>query len=972
MTPMTQVFISYSRKDQAFVRRLHNALENMQRDTWIDWSDIPPTSDWWNEIRTGIEQADNFVFIISPNSIASPICQMEIDYARSCSKRLVPIVLIQTDEKSAFAALAAHNLDENTRALLAGRDPLVLARDNWQALARHNWLFFEDSQDFDTTFNRLIQALDTDIDYLRNHTRLLVRAREWVSKEQNPSFLLQGAAISEAESWLGNTAGKEPPASALHITYITASRKAATRRQQVQLAAVTLALVVTAALAILAVLLGLSAETQRILASDNASTAIAARATSERSAVESRSLALGAIARQLFASQDPDYARAYALAANQMTAPPQQAITDLYQVGYAPGTIRILTGHHSQVNSVAFTPDGRALSGSADGTMILWDVQGEKPIRQFKGHDKAIWSVAVSADGQYALSGSADNTLVLWDIATGALIRRFAGHSDVVTSVAFSPTDPYVLSGSRTGWLILWDMETGQQKYQMEGHQSSVSSVAFSPDGQMIVSGARDSIILWDVKTGTILSRLAENLLSASAVTSVAFSPDSDYAYVVSGSADHSVTLWDRATGQPIRHYFGHEDFVFSVGFTPDAQHIISASADGTIRLWDVNSGDQIQRLDGHHQPIYSVAIDPTGRTLLSGSHDGTVRVWDIENGMTLQRLSGHHDWVTSISMSRDGRYVLSGSRDASLILWDAATGKARHRFNGQDQVTSVALSPDGQLALSAGIVNGLQLWNVQTGDPICCFKHDTQGAKTVAFSPDGTYAVSGSLDGLITAWDVKTLAVLRTFGEHSKSVNSVTFSADGRYLLSGGADQVLILWDAKTGKAIRRFANEISAAVMTTAFSPDSRYVLCGTSDGLLLLWDKETDKVLQRFRGHTKGISSAMFSPDGQYILSGSDDKTLRLWNTQSGQIVRVYEGHYGAVTAVTFLAGGEKMMSASTDNSLILWQLEPGDMMAWVRQHRYVPEICLRSDGITDLCPPAALPTSTAAGSQQATTS
>src|SRR5262249_61206383 len=119
---MSQVFISYSRIDQAFVRSLHSELERLQRDTWIDWEDIPPTSDWWREICRGIDQADNFVFVISPNSMASPVCQLEIDYARSSNKRLVPVVLCKTDEQVAFAALAARKLDESTVALLAGRD----------------------------------------------------------------------------------------------------------------------------------------------------------------------------------------------------------------------------------------------------------------------------------------------------------------------------------------------------------------------------------------------------------------------------------------------------------------------------------------------------------------------------------------------------------------------------------------------------------------------------------------------------------------------------------------------------------------------------------------------------------------------------------------------------------------------------------------------------------------------------------
>ncbi|MFZ4556626.1 MAG: toll/interleukin-1 receptor domain-containing protein, partial [Pseudanabaena sp.] len=65
---MTDVFISYSRKDKDFVSTLHAAFERSQKNTWVDWNNIPLTSDWWAEIEKGIESADTFVFVISPDS----------------------------------------------------------------------------------------------------------------------------------------------------------------------------------------------------------------------------------------------------------------------------------------------------------------------------------------------------------------------------------------------------------------------------------------------------------------------------------------------------------------------------------------------------------------------------------------------------------------------------------------------------------------------------------------------------------------------------------------------------------------------------------------------------------------------------------------------------------------------------------------------------------------------------------------
>ncbi len=70
---MTDVFISYSRKDKDFVRRLDEALVKHNRDSWVDWKDIPPAADWLKEIYGAIEEANTFVFIVSPDSIVRSI-----------------------------------------------------------------------------------------------------------------------------------------------------------------------------------------------------------------------------------------------------------------------------------------------------------------------------------------------------------------------------------------------------------------------------------------------------------------------------------------------------------------------------------------------------------------------------------------------------------------------------------------------------------------------------------------------------------------------------------------------------------------------------------------------------------------------------------------------------------------------------------------------------------------------------------
>ena len=77
------------------------------------------------------------------------------------------------------------------------------------SISTHNWLFFRETDDFDKAFESLITALDTDLSHVRQHTRLLVRAKEWESNGKNPSFLLQGDDLTGAENWLAQGCGKK-------------------------------------------------------------------------------------------------------------------------------------------------------------------------------------------------------------------------------------------------------------------------------------------------------------------------------------------------------------------------------------------------------------------------------------------------------------------------------------------------------------------------------------------------------------------------------------------------------------------------------------------------------------------------------------------------------------------------------------------------------------------------------------------
>jgi WD40 repeat protein/class 3 adenylate cyclase len=451
----------------------------------------------------------------------------------------------------------------------------------------------------------------------------------------------------------------------------------------------------------------------------------------------------------------------------------------------------------------------------------------------------------------------------------------------------------------------------------------AVTCVAVSPDGKYIVSGSRDNTIkLWDAANGKEIRTFKGH---SNKVTGVGFAPDGKT--VLSGSADSTLKLWDAASGKEIRSFNGHEGGVNSVGFSPDGSRIISGSADSTLKLWDAASGKEIRSFTGHEGGINSVRFSPDGSRIISGSADSTLKLWDVETGKEIYSFSWDWNAVLSVDFSPDGSRIISGSADSPLKLWETSNGKEIHSFTGHEfSVTCVRFSPDGSRIISGSDDKSLKLWDAETGKEIRSFTGHEGGVNSVGFSPDGRRIISGSDDHSLKLWDAETGKEIHPFTGHKHSVINVGFSPDGSRIISGSADKTLKLWDAETGKEIRFFTGH-RGIVLSVEFSPDGSRIISGSYDHSLKLWDMDTGKEIRSFTGHTNLVRSVGFSPDGSRIISGSDDKTLKLWDADTGKEIRTFKGHSDRVCGVEFSRDGRCIISGSRDNTIKLWNAESG---------------------------------------------
>src|SRR5215216_4316710 len=364
---MADVFISYSRRDGAFVRGLHSFLTEGGRDVWVDWEDIPPASQWAQDIDESIDAAESVVFVVSGSSLASEYCLLELRHAQERGKRIVPLAC-------------------------DGADPGAAP----EGLRQLNWIWCRDGDDRDEAFAKLTRALDTDLEWAKAHTRLLVRAVEWEAR-QDGSLLLRGRDLEDAAQQLAANAGKEPVPTELQQRYVLASRRATAKRQRIVLGGVSFALVVSVALGVLALL---------------------QRNDARRATRAATSVALASAANDRVATK-PDQALLLALAAysSSPSAEARNAAVTALQAARKSEVAEFVHGD-AAVRSVAFAPDGRTLAvGGADGVARLWDVRTREAIAELTaGGSRAVVSVGFARSGRTVAVGSADGTVRLWDV----------------------------------------------------------------------------------------------------------------------------------------------------------------------------------------------------------------------------------------------------------------------------------------------------------------------------------------------------------------------------------------------------------------------------------------------------------------------------------------------------------------------------------------------------------------------------
>ncbi len=545
--------------------------------------------------------------------------------------------------------------------------------------------------------------------------------------------------------------------------------------------------------------------------------------------------------------------------------------------------------------------------------------------RIYTAHAGPVESVALSADGKWALSGSADGTVNLWELTKGQVATIFTGPGGTnITAVALSADGKMAAFGDAKGTVRLHNLEKKETKIIRDTSDAlkrapnvapkdiRINALEFSPKSDLLAIADQLGLSSYNIATGK--EATGGNLVDSPCVH---FTADGDHVFALAGKK--IVNLDIRRFAPPV--FIGNQaDFSASFFDTyPNKQELIAiVPQDKQAELQRINATTgQMQKLmtftTMNEAPLRVVVADKAGFAITS-DRDGAIRGWELDTCKEIFKLSGHKGEVHGLAISADGRRLVSGGADNTFRVIDLTNPKGDDAPKPMNPPPPDPPKPPPPKNPARAAEN----W-----DQKFAWQAHQKSVRSAMFSPDGKYLATGGDDGRVHIWDAATAKSLRELGANATKTAPVAglyFSGDGKTLLVAyeGRDKILsgwgMLYDTTTWAVKRPLLTPTKDRIRAMAISQDGSRVLSAGFLPYIVVWDAVKGQPVKTFThpSLTNNTLNCALDADNQRVMCADKDGRCNLLDIAKGEVLFSTVNFRDCQGAAAFFPGREAGIS------------------------------------------------------------
>ena len=623
-------------------------------------------------------------------------------------------------------------------------------------------------------------------------------------------------------------------------------------------------------------------------------------------------------------------------------------------------TVGTITGHSDPVNGITFTPNGQYLAtASSDKQIKVWSGSLGKPAQIIRGESERGYahSLAFHQETQCVFTGYHNGSVCQYNSHTGALLSSVKPHTAAVKAVAYY--DGLCMTASVDTTVKVWTASSSTlRSVSLEGNSSAITAATWNKHG--LATASEDlSIMLWphnpagykkllNTTTPPPVKPLKTLHGHTGTISAIAFS--STKGTMVTVSHDKSIIIWDTINYKATQTIpVAHKDWINACVFSDlSNDYLVTGSNDFTLKIWDIKNGSEKSVLKGHTSGINSVAFSMG--CIISGAVDGSVKVW-THKGIEITTLYCHTRRINACLLNIPGKMDKSVQDSWADVVEEeeeeektgGGTGKLKLNF---EEVSVLTASDDGTVGV----------WKPFLPNHLATLKGHSDRVMSLA-STFNNHLISGSLDSSVRLWNPQLptepgeLVKRQTIEAHVGSVTDAKILTDSMaresgglntFAVTSGRDGTFIVWcirlpDAGEELALAKlYQVKACEKALSSVLITVSSGITVGKDTGEIEVWRWSTSEFpkldLTKTAAQLAGdapVSKMVVTPDRKFLVASSWNNQVFTLSGGSRTVSDRIKEHKESVVGICATKQDSKttVYSLSWDRTLSEWAMSGG---------------------------------------------